>query len=88
MYCLYMFCKGILVIGPKRAVEDCGARYRSYRCSGRPDPFHRMSERYRNWFPVLPLKRYCLLKGLFKAFFQATREAERIEREEIIPQRD
>ena len=51
MYCLYMFCRGILVIGPKRAVEDCGARYEFYRCSGRPDLGLRTSGRHRNWFP-------------------------------------
>ena len=83
-----MFCRGILIIGPKRAVEDCGARYRSYRCFGRPDPFHRTSGRYRNWIPVLPLKRYCLFKSLFKAFFQATRKSRTYRKEEIKPKRD
>ena len=42
--------------------------------SGRPDGTE-------TGFPVLPLKRYCLFKSLFKAFFQATRKKkERIER--------
>ena len=43
MYCLYMFCRGILVIEPKRAVGVCGAQYIFYHCSGRADTVHRTS---------------------------------------------
>ena len=89
MYCLYMFCRGILVIGPKRAVEDCGARYRSYHCSRRLDPFYQTSGPYRFWFfQNRPSNGNISSRAYLNAFFQATRHEERTEREEIIPQRD
>ena len=71
MYCLYMFCRGILVIGPKRDLKivELGRDFTvapddRTLFTGRPDSA-------KTGFPVLPLKRSFLFKSLYKAFLQA-----------------
>ena len=81
-----MFCRGILVIGPKRAVEDCGARYEFYRCSGRPDLVLRTSGRHRKLFSSFaPQTVLSPQRAYLKHSSKQQDQEERIEREEIIP---
>ena len=73
-----MFCRGILVIGPKRAVEDCGARYENYRCSGRPDGTEAE-------FQLCPSNGIVSSRAYLRHSSKQQEREERIEREEIIP---
>ena len=71
MYCLYMFCRGILVIGPKRAVEDLELGTEVTVSPDDRTPSTGCPDSKETGFLVLPLKRSFIFKSLYKAFFQA-----------------